>query len=147
MDSNHLSPMMPFCGTWACCRARLYPMSNVSQIKRYPRPHLATLKISFDAPHASSTSCELQHNSSAQAFRFRNISTQSPIMRSSTSWFLAVAGAVLCTALPTDLTNFLLVTTSQADASANSSDLKAVSATSLFVSRGDFVVKSHPGKD
>ncbi|KAF2655892.1 hypothetical protein K491DRAFT_597974 [Lophiostoma macrostomum CBS 122681] len=35
-------------------------------------------------------------------------------------------------ALPTELTNFLLVTTNQAEATSNTSNLKAVSATSLF---------------
>jgi hypothetical protein len=37
------------------------------------------------------------------------------------------------TALPADPTNFLLVTTNQKEATTNSSQLKAVSATSLFV--------------
>jgi hypothetical protein len=55
-------------------------------------------------------------------------------MRFSSLVSLALASASLCTALPADLTNFLLVTTSQVDASANASELKAVSATSLFVS-------------
>ncbi|KAF1841914.1 uncharacterized protein K460DRAFT_369932 [Cucurbitaria berberidis CBS 394.84] len=50
----------------------------------------------------------------------------------STLSVFAVAGASLCAALPTELTNFLLVTTSQLNPSANSSELKAVSATSLF---------------
>jgi hypothetical protein len=54
-------------------------------------------------------------------------------MRFSTFGFLVVAVASTCTALPTNLTNFLLVTTAQPKPSANSSDLKAVSATSLFV--------------
>ncbi|OAL00484.1 hypothetical protein IQ06DRAFT_305423 [Phaeosphaeriaceae sp. SRC1lsM3a] len=53
-------------------------------------------------------------------------------MRFSTAGVLALAGAAMCAALPTNLTNFLLVTTTQADPSANSSDLRAVSATSLF---------------
>jgi hypothetical protein len=55
-------------------------------------------------------------------------------MRFSSLFSFALASALLCTALPTDLTNFLLVTTSQIDASVNASELKAVSATSLFVS-------------
>ena len=55
------------------------------------------------------------------------------VMRFSAFGFLVVAGASLCKALPTNLTNFLLVTSSQLDWSANTSDLKAVSATSLFV--------------
>jgi hypothetical protein len=45
----------------------------------------------------------------------------------------AVAAASICSAHATKLTNFLLVTTSQLDPSANTSELKAVSATSLFV--------------
>ncbi|KAH8732341.1 hypothetical protein GQ44DRAFT_640854 [Phaeosphaeriaceae sp. PMI808] len=45
---------------------------------------------------------------------------------------IGVGFAMSTTALPTDLTNFLLVTTSQLDASAESAELKAVSATSLF---------------
>ncbi|KAH3943385.1 hypothetical protein HBI56_110190 [Parastagonospora nodorum] len=53
-------------------------------------------------------------------------------MQLSTFAFLALAGASLCAALPTDLANFLLVTTAQANPGANTSDLKAVSATSLF---------------
>ncbi|KAB2102690.1 hypothetical protein AG0111_0g9039 [Alternaria gaisen] len=53
-------------------------------------------------------------------------------MRFSSLVSFAIAAASLCTALPTNLTNFLLVTTSQIDASANTSELKAVSATSLF---------------
>jgi hypothetical protein len=48
--------------------------------------------------------------------------------------FLLAAGASLCAALPTELKDFLLVTTSQAVASDNTAELKAVSATSLFVS-------------
>jgi hypothetical protein len=55
-------------------------------------------------------------------------------MRFSSLLSFAIASASFCVALPTDLTNFLLVTTSQVDASANTSELKAVSATSLFVS-------------
>lgn len=55
-------------------------------------------------------------------------------MRFSSLLSFAIASASICAALPTDLTNFLLVTTSQIDASANTSELKAVSATSLFVS-------------
>jgi hypothetical protein len=54
-------------------------------------------------------------------------------MRFSTIGFLAVAGASLCAALPTDLKDFLLVATAQENANANTSNLKAVSATSLFV--------------
>lgn len=46
---------------------------------------------------------------------------------------VVVGRASLCAALPTELTNFLLVTTSQLNTSTNSSELKAVSATSLFV--------------
>ncbi|KAL1799927.1 hypothetical protein ACET3X_000269 [Alternaria dauci] len=53
-------------------------------------------------------------------------------MRFSSLVSFAITGASLCTALPTNLTNFLLVTTSQIDPSANTSQLKAVSATSLF---------------
>ncbi|KAI4927779.1 hypothetical protein J4E85_006291 [Alternaria conjuncta] len=53
-------------------------------------------------------------------------------MRFSSLLSFAIASASICVALPTDLTNFLLVTTSQIDASANTSELKAVSATSLF---------------
>ncbi|KAF1921123.1 hypothetical protein BDU57DRAFT_553348 [Ampelomyces quisqualis] len=53
-------------------------------------------------------------------------------MRLSTYGVLTVAGASICTALPANLTNFLLVTTTQAAQGANSSQLKAVSATSLF---------------
>ncbi|OAL49423.1 hypothetical protein IQ07DRAFT_568334 [Pyrenochaeta sp. DS3sAY3a] len=45
---------------------------------------------------------------------------------------LLIASATLSAALPPPLTSFLLVTTTQLDPSANSSDLKAVSATSLF---------------
>jgi hypothetical protein len=59
---------------------------------------------------------------------------QRPIMRFSSLVSFAIAGACICTALPRNLTNFLLVTTSQIDPSANTSELKAVSATSLFVS-------------
>jgi hypothetical protein len=56
------------------------------------------------------------------------------MMRFSTFAYLAVSIASLCTALPKDLTNFLLVTTAQENpSSANTSDMKAVSATSLFV--------------
>jgi len=54
-------------------------------------------------------------------------------MRSSTYTLLAAAASSLCTALPTDLKDFLLVTTSQANASPNPANLQAVSATSLFV--------------
>jgi hypothetical protein len=36
-------------------------------------------------------------------------------------------------ALPTEVANFLLVTTNQAEATSDTSNLKAVSATSLFV--------------
>ena len=54
-------------------------------------------------------------------------------MRFSSFVSLAVAGASMAAALPTNLTNFLLVTTSQQEISKNSSELKAVSATSLFV--------------
>ncbi|KAF1947673.1 hypothetical protein EJ02DRAFT_507519 [Clathrospora elynae] len=43
-----------------------------------------------------------------------------------------VAGASICAALPTDLTTFLLVTTSQLDTGRNTSELKAVYATSLY---------------
>jgi hypothetical protein len=53
-------------------------------------------------------------------------------MRFSTAFLLA-AGVSLCAALPTELKDFLLVTTSQAVASDNTAELKAVSATSLFV--------------
>jgi len=61
-------------------------------------------------------------------------------MRFSSLLSFAIASASICAALPTDLTNFLLVTTSQIDASANTSELKAVSATSLFVS----LYSNHP---
>jgi hypothetical protein len=54
-------------------------------------------------------------------------------MKFSTMLSMAIASASICTALPTNLTNFLLVTTSQLNPSANTSELKAVSATSLFV--------------
>jgi len=54
-------------------------------------------------------------------------------MRFSFFTLLAIGGASIAAALPTDLTNFLLVTTSQQEISQNSSELKAVSATSLFV--------------
>ncbi|KAH7077747.1 hypothetical protein BKA63DRAFT_542093 [Paraphoma chrysanthemicola] len=52
-------------------------------------------------------------------------------MRFSSLSILAALGAS-CAALPANLTNFLLVTTSSLDPSCNSSELKAVSATSLF---------------
>jgi hypothetical protein len=64
---------------------------------------------------------------------------QHSIMRFSTISWLAVAGASVCTALPKDLTNFLLVTTAQENpSSANTSDMKAVSATSLYVRPSTF---------
>ena len=73
-------------------------------------------------------------------------------MRFSSLVSFAIAGASLCMALPTNLTNFLLVTTSQIDPSANTSELKAVSATSLFVypyanpiNHSIFLSNNHPG--
>ncbi|EDU51254.1 hypothetical protein A1F94_009792 [Pyrenophora tritici-repentis] len=53
-------------------------------------------------------------------------------MRFSSIISVAIAGATIAAALPMDLTNFLLVTTSQEKIGENSSELKAVSATSLF---------------
>jgi hypothetical protein len=55
-------------------------------------------------------------------------------MRFSTLSLLAVLGVTTTFAAPTELTNFLLVTTDQPEPNYNSSNLKAVSATSLFVS-------------
>lgn len=54
-------------------------------------------------------------------------------MRFSALNLLALLSASLSTAAPTELTNFLLVTTDQPEPNYNSSNLKAVSATSLFV--------------
>jgi hypothetical protein len=54
-------------------------------------------------------------------------------MRFSTLNLLALLGASMTAAVPTELTNFLLVTTDQPEPNYNSSNLKAVSATSLFV--------------
>jgi len=54
-------------------------------------------------------------------------------MRFSTLSLLALLGASMTAAAPTELTNFLLVTTDQPEPNYNSSNLKAVSATSLFV--------------
>ncbi|KAF2473397.1 uncharacterized protein BDR25DRAFT_387607 [Lindgomyces ingoldianus] len=53
-------------------------------------------------------------------------------MRFASFSLLAFLFASLTTALPTELTNFLLVTTNQSTATSNSSTLRAVSATSLF---------------
>ncbi|ORY14320.1 hypothetical protein BCR34DRAFT_599301 [Clohesyomyces aquaticus] len=54
-------------------------------------------------------------------------------MRSSNLSLLALfSAALITTALPTELTNFLLVTTNQSTPTSNSSSLRAVSATSLF---------------
>lgn len=48
--------------------------------------------------------------------------------------YLIAARACIGAALPTDVKNFLLVTTSQVDANAEPAELRAVSATSLYVS-------------
>lgn len=48
---------------------------------------------------------------------------------------LAILNAAITFALPTELKDFLLVTTSQAEPTIDSKDLKAVSASSLFVSK------------
>jgi len=54
-------------------------------------------------------------------------------MRFSTLGFLTALGAKLAATAPTELTNFLLVTADQPDPNSDSANLKAVSATSLFV--------------
>ncbi|KAF1828414.1 hypothetical protein BDW02DRAFT_512358 [Decorospora gaudefroyi] len=53
-------------------------------------------------------------------------------MHLSSLFSIAMLSLSMTSALPTNLTNFLLVTTSQLNPSANTSELKAVSATSLF---------------
>ncbi|KAH7380780.1 hypothetical protein BKA66DRAFT_512779 [Pyrenochaeta sp. MPI-SDFR-AT-0127] len=53
-------------------------------------------------------------------------------MQFSSLILFGATGATISSALPTELTSFLLVTTSQLNPSVNSSELKAVSATSLF---------------
>ncbi|KAF2828545.1 hypothetical protein CC86DRAFT_368757 [Ophiobolus disseminans] len=53
-------------------------------------------------------------------------------MRSSTLSLIVAVGAMICAAFPTELTNFLLVTTSQADPNPDPSELQAVAATSLY---------------
>ncbi|KAF2178793.1 hypothetical protein K469DRAFT_717772 [Zopfia rhizophila CBS 207.26] len=53
-------------------------------------------------------------------------------MRFQTLTILTFLSTSVTTALPTELKDFLLVTTDQAEPSINSSNLRAVSATSLF---------------
>lgn len=64
-------------------------------------------------------------------------------MRFATITVLSALGASLAAALPTELTEFFLVTSDQSNPSANSSQLRGVHATTPYVRRFSSLSQNH----